>query len=153
MNNTIEWAEESKIVTNQWPVKSANSLFMLQYAKENVWCEFWSAQIGPYTAIIQVGELAYTCKIYANDGFSEVFNLFFMTRPVAIVWGVDLEDAKARVYAWIVASLRETMQTVASIVNVVNAQRDPCPACGQHDQGQTGEYPCLVCGLPRVWDR
>lgn len=28
----------------------------------------------------------------------------------------------------------------------------PCPKCGQIDRGQTGEYPCEVCGLPLVWD-
>ena len=150
MTNKIEWAKEDKIVMNQWPVKTANGLFILQYAKENVWSEFWSARIGPYTAIVQVGELAHTCKIYANDG---VFNLFFMTRPIAVVWGVDLEDAKARVYAWIAENLREAMSQIKNIVDVVDALREPCPHCGQRDQGQTGEYPCLVCGLPQVWDQ
>ena len=28
----------------------------------------------------------------------------------------------------------------------------PCWKCGQIDNGQTGEYPCPVCGLPMVWD-
>lgn len=27
-----------------------------------------------------------------------------------------------------------------------------CPKCGQEDHGQTGEYPCYVCGLPLVHD-
>jgi len=27
-----------------------------------------------------------------------------------------------------------------------------CDSCGQKDEGQTGEYPCDVCGLPRTWD-
>lgn len=27
-----------------------------------------------------------------------------------------------------------------------------CPTCGQKDHGQTGEYPCSGCGLPRTWD-
>lgn len=27
-----------------------------------------------------------------------------------------------------------------------------CPACGQVDVGQTGEYPCRVCGLPLLHD-
>ena len=27
-----------------------------------------------------------------------------------------------------------------------------CPACGQTDEGQTGEYPCPNCGLPTLWD-
>lgn len=28
----------------------------------------------------------------------------------------------------------------------------PCDKCGQIDQGQTGEYPCEVCGLPILHD-
>lgn len=28
----------------------------------------------------------------------------------------------------------------------------PCPECGQADHGQTGEYPCSVCGLPWLHD-
>lgn len=32
------------------------------------------------------------------------------------------------------------------------AEKEPCPACGQFDFGQTGEYPCLVCGVAGVWD-
>lgn len=31
-------------------------------------------------------------------------------------------------------------------------KRKPCPACGQVDIGQYGEYPCPECGLPTVWD-
>jgi hypothetical protein len=27
-----------------------------------------------------------------------------------------------------------------------------CAKCGQADNGQTGEYPCSVCGVPTVWD-
>ena len=27
-----------------------------------------------------------------------------------------------------------------------------CAKCGQKDQGQTGEYPCQVCGLPLLHD-
>lgn len=27
-----------------------------------------------------------------------------------------------------------------------------CLACQQTDVGQTGEYPCLICGLPTAWD-
>jgi hypothetical protein len=27
-----------------------------------------------------------------------------------------------------------------------------CAKCGQKDIGQTGEYPCGVCGLPMLWD-
>ena len=27
-----------------------------------------------------------------------------------------------------------------------------CPKCGQYDHGQTGEYPCDECGLPRLHD-
>jgi hypothetical protein len=27
-----------------------------------------------------------------------------------------------------------------------------CPDCGQIAEGQTGEYPCPTCGLPRMWD-
>jgi hypothetical protein len=26
-----------------------------------------------------------------------------------------------------------------------------CPACGQTDVGQYGEYPCQACGLPKEW--
>jgi hypothetical protein len=26
-----------------------------------------------------------------------------------------------------------------------------CPACGQSDVGQYGEYPCRTCGLPKEW--
>ena len=29
---------------------------------------------------------------------------------------------------------------------------EPCFCCGQVDHGQTGEYPCKVCGLPWIWD-
>lgn len=29
---------------------------------------------------------------------------------------------------------------------------DRCDSCGQFDFGQTGEYPCQVCGLPVTWD-
>jgi hypothetical protein len=29
---------------------------------------------------------------------------------------------------------------------------EPCPKCGQVPNGQHGEYPCAVCGLPVVWD-
>lgn len=32
------------------------------------------------------------------------------------------------------------------------AQETPCSECAQIDQGQTGEYPCPTCGLPRTWD-
>lgn len=28
-----------------------------------------------------------------------------------------------------------------------------CSECGQIDERQTGEYPCPICGLPRLWDR
>jgi len=31
-------------------------------------------------------------------------------------------------------------------------EKVPCSHCGQVDMGQTGEYPCPVCGLPTVWD-
>ena len=27
-----------------------------------------------------------------------------------------------------------------------------CSECGQVDHGQTGEYPCITCGLPFVFD-
>lgn len=27
-----------------------------------------------------------------------------------------------------------------------------CVGCGQVDEGQTGEYPCPICGLPQLWD-
>ena len=27
-----------------------------------------------------------------------------------------------------------------------------CPACGQKDEGQQGEYPCPTCGLPTTHD-
>ena len=27
-----------------------------------------------------------------------------------------------------------------------------CPVCGQVPNGQHGEYPCELCGLPTVWD-
>jgi hypothetical protein len=27
-----------------------------------------------------------------------------------------------------------------------------CPKCHQANVGQTGEYPCMVCGLPTVHD-
>ena len=29
---------------------------------------------------------------------------------------------------------------------------DRCDTCKQSDIGQTGEYPCAGCGLPREWD-
>lgn len=32
------------------------------------------------------------------------------------------------------------------------AEKEPCPACGQFDFGQTGEYQCAVCGAATVWD-
>ena len=32
------------------------------------------------------------------------------------------------------------------------APEEPCARCGQVDRGQTGEYPCMGCGLPQVWD-
>jgi len=31
-------------------------------------------------------------------------------------------------------------------------EEQPCPDCGQVDRGQTGEYACPECGLPKVWD-
>jgi hypothetical protein len=31
-------------------------------------------------------------------------------------------------------------------------KKEPCPKCGQTLQGQTGEYPCELCGLPTMWD-
>lgn len=34
----------------------------------------------------------------------------------------------------------------------VNTEIELCPVCGQADIGQTGEYPCPRCGLPRTWD-
>ena len=36
--------------------------------------------------------------------------------------------------------------------STTEADNLPCPECKQVDVGQTGEYPCKVCGLPRVWD-
>ena len=32
------------------------------------------------------------------------------------------------------------------------AKGPPCTKCGQVDHGQTGEYPCPVCGLPLTHD-
>lgn len=29
---------------------------------------------------------------------------------------------------------------------------NPCSLCGQIDEGQTGEYPCVNCGLPQTHD-
>jgi len=29
----------------------------------------------------------------------------------------------------------------------------PCTECNQTDKGQTGEYPCKLCGLPTEHDR
>lgn len=29
---------------------------------------------------------------------------------------------------------------------------EPCPKCGQVPNGQSGEYPCLICGLPTLHD-
>ncbi len=29
---------------------------------------------------------------------------------------------------------------------------DVCNTCHQMNVGQTGEYPCVECGLPTVWD-
>ena len=34
----------------------------------------------------------------------------------------------------------------------IETKQEPCPKCGQIWQGQTGEYPCELCGLPTVWD-
>jgi hypothetical protein len=32
------------------------------------------------------------------------------------------------------------------------ANPETCPKCGQSDTGQTGEYPCVQCGLPTTHD-
>lgn len=31
-------------------------------------------------------------------------------------------------------------------------QQTPCAQCGQISAGQTGEYPCSACGVPRLHD-
>jgi rubrerythrin len=35
--------------------------------------------------------------------------------------------------------------TITKVVEV-------CPSCNQTDTGQTGEYPCPMCGLPTLHD-
>lgn len=34
----------------------------------------------------------------------------------------------------------------------MNDQQTPCAQCGQISAGQTGEYPCSRCGVPRLHD-
>lgn len=43
---------------------------------------------------------------------------------------------------------REYLVTVES----VKKSGGTCPKCHQRDIGQYGEYPCEVCGLPKLWD-
>lgn len=33
----------------------------------------------------------------------------------------------------------------------VEEMDEKCTKCGQIDEGQYGEYPCLECGLPLLW--
>lgn len=45
---------------------------------------------------------------------------------------------------------RDFIADVTDLFEEVN--QVPCSKCGQINQGQTGEYPCEVCGLPTMHD-
>jgi hypothetical protein len=56
-----------------------------------------------------------------------------------------IELAKARAAkSEVVPDTRQHQQRKDEIVR--------CPMCGQIDNGQTGEYPCMECGLPVLHD-
>lgn len=50
------------------------------------------------------------------------------------------------------AKLTHNPQQMVRIDMLTPPAPTACPSCGQTDKGQTGEYPCPSCGLPRTWD-
>ncbi len=48
------------------------------------------------------------------------------------------------------------LQELVNLANEAAAQQmraaDACPKCGQVPNGQGGEYPCSVCGVPTLHD-
>ncbi len=47
----------------------------------------------------------------------------------------------------------EQILRVESLIAFRISEPKACEKCGQMDVGQTGEYPCPVCGVPTVWDK
>jgi len=78
--------------------------------------------------------------------------LFVAVRPNAT--DDELAHVHAKLVEW--AQGRRMIVARAGDLKFVHAQDDaavvPCPTCGQTDHGQTGEYPCPACGLPRTHD-
>lgn len=44
-------------------------------------------------------------------------------------------------------------RVIAEIADFEVSKTNRCPKCGQIDEGQTGEYPCVLCGLPTTYDK
>lgn len=47
---------------------------------------------------------------------------------------------------------REGVRSFCMRCRLESTVMERCPVCGQKDTGQTGEYPCGVCGLPTLHD-
>ena len=72
----------------------------------------------------------------------------WMSPAGTYLWIISDDDISALRAGSILAFRMEDYETVL----IKWYGETPCATCGQIDQGQTGEYPCTACGLPRLHD-
>ncbi len=59
---------------------------------------------------------------------------------------VDMGDAGSQ------TDMKEIMKQLKELGGGQTMKENKCTRCLQGDEGQTGEYPCSLCGRPTLWD-